>query len=108
MKFDSLEDGVTFYRNYAKICGFTIRMSSVKKSKSDGAIMFKYCVCSKEGFKETPKVAPKSNQKRAVTRVGCKARVTFRLCKEGDNMVFAFHKGHSHVLSTPTSMHHTK
>ncbi|KAL2922211.1 Protein FAR1-RELATED SEQUENCE 5 [Bienertia sinuspersici] len=81
MKFDSLEDGVTFYRNYAKICGFTTRMSSVKKSKSDRVVMFKYCACSKEGFKETPKVAPKSNRKRAVTRVGCKARVTFRLCK---------------------------
>ncbi|KAL2933434.1 Protein FAR1-RELATED SEQUENCE 5 [Bienertia sinuspersici] len=87
MKFDSLEDGVTFYRNYAKICGFTTRMSSVKKSKSDGAVIFKYCVCSKEVFKETPKVALKRNRKRVVTRVGCKARVTFRLCKEGGYMV---------------------
>ncbi|KAL2900442.1 Protein FAR1-RELATED SEQUENCE 1 [Bienertia sinuspersici] len=31
MKFDSLEEGVAFYRNYAKVCGFTTRMSSVKK-----------------------------------------------------------------------------
>ncbi|KAL2898193.1 Protein FAR1-RELATED SEQUENCE 5 [Bienertia sinuspersici] len=73
MKFDSLEKGVTFYRNYAKVCGFTTRMSSVKKRSSDGVVLFKiYCVCSKEGFKETPKVAPKSNRNRAVTRVGCK------------------------------------
>ncbi|KAL2893439.1 Protein FAR1-RELATED SEQUENCE 5 [Bienertia sinuspersici] len=75
MKFESLEEGVTFYRNYAKVCGFTTRMSSVKKS-SDGVVLIKYCVCSKEGFKETQKVALKSNQNRAVTRVGCKAGVT--------------------------------
>ncbi|KAL2937549.1 Protein FAR1-RELATED SEQUENCE 7 [Bienertia sinuspersici] len=58
MKFDSLEEGVTFYRKYAKVCGSTTRMSSVKKRSSDGVILFKYCTCSKEGFKETPKVAP--------------------------------------------------
>ncbi|KAL2893436.1 Protein FAR1-RELATED SEQUENCE 7 [Bienertia sinuspersici] len=55
MKFDSLEEGVTFYRNYAKVCGFTTHMSSVKKS-SDGVVLIKYCVCSKEGFKETQKL----------------------------------------------------
>ncbi|KAL2902560.1 Protein FAR1-RELATED SEQUENCE 7 [Bienertia sinuspersici] len=55
MKFDSLEEGVTFYRNYAKVCGFTTRMSSVKKS-CDGVVLFKYCLCSKEGFKKIQKL----------------------------------------------------
>ncbi|KAL2895358.1 Protein FAR1-RELATED SEQUENCE 7 [Bienertia sinuspersici] len=52
MKFDTLQQGITFYENYAKISGFDTRLSSTKKRKTDGKILVKYYVCSKKGFRE--------------------------------------------------------
>ncbi|KAL2934768.1 Protein FAR1-RELATED SEQUENCE 7 [Bienertia sinuspersici] len=56
MKFDTLQQGIAFYENNAKIFGFETRFSSTKKRKSDGKILVKYCVCSKDGFRETPRL----------------------------------------------------
>ncbi|KAL2933826.1 Protein FAR1-RELATED SEQUENCE 7 [Bienertia sinuspersici] len=54
MKFDTLQQGINFYENYAKVSGFDTRLYSTKKRKSDGKISLKYYVCNKEGFRETP------------------------------------------------------
>ncbi|KAL2934160.1 Protein FAR1-RELATED SEQUENCE 12 [Bienertia sinuspersici] len=53
MKFDTLQQGITFYENYARMSSFDTRLSSTKKRKSDRKISLKYCVCSKEGFRFT-------------------------------------------------------
>ena len=48
MIFDSMEEGVEFYKRYAHHVGFSVRLSSEMKRK--GVIHWKYCVCAKEGW----------------------------------------------------------
>ena len=45
--FDSLQEGIEFYKQYAHHVGFSVRLSS--ETKKNGVINWKYCVCSKEG-----------------------------------------------------------
>ncbi|KAL2906086.1 Protein FAR1-RELATED SEQUENCE 5 [Bienertia sinuspersici] len=109
MKFDTLQQGITFYENYARISGFDTRLSSTKKRKPDGKILVKYCVYSKQGFKETPRLHAESIKKRPITKMGCKAKLTLKLINDQDNYeTFSFHEGHTHALTTPNSGHHTK
>ncbi|KAL2922484.1 Protein FAR1-RELATED SEQUENCE 12 [Bienertia sinuspersici] len=56
MKFDTLQQGISFYDNYARLSDFDTRLCSTKKKKSDGKIFLKYCVCNKEGLRETPRL----------------------------------------------------
>ncbi|KAL2943795.1 Protein FAR1-RELATED SEQUENCE 5 [Bienertia sinuspersici] len=79
MKFDTLQQGITFYENYVRISGFDARLSSTKKRKSDGKISLKYCVCNKEGFRETPRLHAECKNKRPINRMGCKARLALKL-----------------------------
>ncbi|KAL2894270.1 Protein FAR1-RELATED SEQUENCE 5 [Bienertia sinuspersici] len=109
MKFDTLQQGITFYENYAIISGFDTRLSSIKKRKYDGKILLKYYVCSKEGFRETPRLHAECKKKRPIIRMGCKARLTLKLINDQDNyVIFSFHEGHTHALNTPNSAHHKK
>ncbi|KAL2933116.1 Protein FAR1-RELATED SEQUENCE 5, partial [Bienertia sinuspersici] len=107
--FDTLQQGISFYENYARVSGFETRLYSTKKRKSDGKISLKYCVCNKEGFRETPRLQSNSKKKRPITRMGCNARITLKLINDQDNyIIFSFHEGHTHPLTTPNSAHHSK
>ncbi|KAL2893890.1 Protein FAR1-RELATED SEQUENCE 5 [Bienertia sinuspersici] len=98
MKFDTLQQGITFYENYARIFGFDTRLYSIKKRKFDGKILLKYCVCNKEGFRETPRIQAECKKKRPITRMGCKARLTLKLTNDQDSYeIFSFHEGHTHA-----------
>ncbi|KAL2922480.1 Protein FAR1-RELATED SEQUENCE 5 [Bienertia sinuspersici] len=109
MKFDTLQQRISFYENYARLSDFDTRLYSTKKRKSDRKILLKYCVCDKEGLRETPRLYAECKQKRPITRMGCKARLTLKLINYKDNyVIFSFHEGHTHALTTPNSAHHTK
>ncbi|KAL2937891.1 Protein FAR1-RELATED SEQUENCE 5 [Bienertia sinuspersici] len=109
MKFDTLQQGISFYENYGRVSGFDTRLYSTKKKKSDGKISLKYCVCNKEGFRETPRLQSNCKKKRPITRMGCNARITLKLINDQHNyIIFSFHEGHTHPLTTPNSSHHTK
>ncbi|CAH9124610.1 unnamed protein product [Cuscuta epithymum] len=54
MIFTNVAAGVQFYKQYATLCGFDIRKSTSRKS-SDGACVWKYILCNREGFKNLPK-----------------------------------------------------
>ncbi|KAL2903934.1 Protein FAR1-RELATED SEQUENCE 5 [Bienertia sinuspersici] len=96
MKFDTLQQGISFYENYAKVSGFYTRLYSTKKRKSDGKISLKYYVCNKEGFRETPRLQSNCKKKRLITRMGCNARITLKLINDQDNyIIFSFHEGHT-------------
>ncbi|KAL2929519.1 Protein FAR1-RELATED SEQUENCE 5, partial [Bienertia sinuspersici] len=82
MKFDTLQQGISFYENYARVSGFDTRLYSTKKRKSDGKISLKYCVCNKEGFRETPRLHADCKKKRPITRMGYKARITLKLIND--------------------------
>ncbi|KAL2934497.1 Protein FAR1-RELATED SEQUENCE 5 [Bienertia sinuspersici] len=109
MKFDTLQQGITFYENYARISVFDTRLSSTKKRKLDGKILLKYRVCSKEGFRETPRLHVECKKKRPIIRMGCKAKLTLTIINDQDNYeIFSFHEGHTYSLIAPNSPHHTK
>ncbi|KAL2923981.1 Protein FAR1-RELATED SEQUENCE 5 [Bienertia sinuspersici] len=109
MKFDTLQQGISFYENYARISGFDTRLYSIKKRKSYGRISLKYRVYNKEGFIETPRLHADCKKKRPITKMGCKVRLTLKLINDQDNyVIFSFHEGHTHALNTPNSTHHTR
>jgi hypothetical protein len=51
MEFTSIEEARNHYKRYAKNKGFTFRMGRVTKSRTDGMIIGKEFLCSKEGFR---------------------------------------------------------
>ncbi|KAL2938566.1 Protein FAR1-RELATED SEQUENCE 5 [Bienertia sinuspersici] len=109
MKFATLQQRITFYENYTRKSGFDTHLYSTKKRKSDGKISLTYCVCNKECFRETTRIHAECKNKRPITRMGCKARMTLKLINDQDNyVIFSFHDGHTHALTTPNSSHHTK
>ncbi|XP_019188974.1 PREDICTED: protein FAR1-RELATED SEQUENCE 5-like [Ipomoea nil] len=102
-KFDTMENGITFYTTYAGIVGFDVRRSSDKRNKYS-QIMKKQVVCSREGFKETKdketieEETTKQKRRRTTNRVGCPARFVLTLNKEGKYVVKTFVDRHTHVL----------
>lgn len=114
MPFDSLVDGIEFYKAYARFCGFVERLATEKKDK-DGHVYLKYIYCNKQGFKEdgeskakSKPITSSSSRKRSVNRAGCQARIGLRKRSDGKFMVYLFHESHNHVFATPKSMHFLK
>ncbi|KAK9665833.1 hypothetical protein RND81_14G139600 [Saponaria officinalis] len=100
--FSTLEEGLSFYKEYAKNCGFTSRLDSSKSVK--GTITHKQCVCSKEGHGKHEGV----KRKRSVTRVGCEARANFKRLDTGEYVIYDFLEAHNHAMVTPDTMVHLK
>ncbi|KAK9671430.1 hypothetical protein RND81_12G029800 [Saponaria officinalis] len=100
--FSTLEEGLSFYKEYAKTCGFTSRLDSSKSVK--GTITHKQCVCSKGGHGKHEGV----KRKRSVTRAGCEARVNFKRLDTGEYVIYDFIEAHNHAMVTPDTMVHLK
>ncbi|KAL9661297.1 hypothetical protein QQ045_026121 [Rhodiola kirilowii] len=47
MSFPNLDKAVLFYKEYAQIAGFVVRLAT--SNSSDGIITIKYLVCQREG-----------------------------------------------------------
>ncbi|XP_021851632.2 protein FAR1-RELATED SEQUENCE 5-like [Spinacia oleracea] len=107
MVFKTLEKAIEFYKNYALICGFDVRSSTVYKN-SKGIICQKYYVCSREGILESEgnyDEKGKRRRRRNSKRVGCKARIIWNVNNEdGEYKVTKFFEPHNHCLASPTSM----
>ncbi|XP_057809156.1 protein FAR1-RELATED SEQUENCE 5-like [Salvia miltiorrhiza] len=88
-KFDTLEDGVSFYRAYASACGFTIR----KSSKEDVKV------------KHVDQGAKKQKRKRVSCRVHCMARVGYRFVAGSGYEIYKFIEGHTHKLASEGLKH---
>nr|GMD81056.1 protein FAR1-RELATED SEQUENCE 5-like [Ipomoea batatas] len=81
-KFKTVDEGIEFYKAYAKAVGFDVRHGTMRKTRG-GEVGIKYMVCSREGFKPTVKeknsqkgVCTETKKRRRVSkRVGCKARI---------------------------------
>ncbi|KAK9740600.1 hypothetical protein RND81_03G046900 [Saponaria officinalis] len=101
-RFATLEEGLCFYKEYAKTCGFTARLDSSKFQK--GVITHKQCVCSKQGHGKHEGV----KRKRAVTRVGCDTKVNFKRMDTGEYEIYDFVEAHNHAMISPDTMVHLK
>ncbi|KAL2904280.1 Protein FAR1-RELATED SEQUENCE 5 [Bienertia sinuspersici] len=97
MKFDTLQQGISFSENYARVSGFDTRLHSIKKRKSDGKISLKYCFCYKEGFRETPRLQSICKKKRPITGMGCNTRITLKLINDQDNYIIFFSIKDTHI-----------
>ncbi|KAK9668943.1 hypothetical protein RND81_13G097500 [Saponaria officinalis] len=101
-RFAILEEGLSFYKEYAKTCGFTARLDSSKSQK--GTITHKQCVCSMQGHGKHEGV----KRKRAVTRVGSDAKVNFRRLDTGEYAIYDFVEVHNHAMISSDTMVHLK
>ncbi|KAK9667988.1 hypothetical protein RND81_13G026600 [Saponaria officinalis] len=100
--FATLDEGLAFYKDYAKICGFTSRLDSSKTNK--GVVTHKQCVCNKQGESKHEGL----KRKRAVTRVGCEAKINFIRLGTGEYEIYEFVEYHTHPMVTPDTMIHLK
>ncbi|GER51609.1 FAR1-related protein [Striga asiatica] len=55
-KFRKLDDAITFYKTYAYAVGFDVRQSTLIKARDNKTILWKYMVCSREGYKHNARV----------------------------------------------------
>ncbi|XP_074289118.1 protein FAR1-RELATED SEQUENCE 5-like [Silene latifolia] len=102
MKFENLEQGLDFYKAYAKACGFIPRLDSSKIIQ--GVTTHKSHVCNKEGNRQHGG----QKRRRAITRVGCTAKIKFKRLPAGEYEVYEFIEVHSHAMVTPATMIHLK
>lgn len=104
-EFESEAAALEFYCSYATRTGFVTRMRDHNCSQRDGSIISRTLVCNREGFRKStdkPRM-PWSRKPRAVTRVGCRARVSFRKQSNGAWVIRSLIKEHTHPLALPES-----
>ncbi|XP_057774967.1 protein FAR1-RELATED SEQUENCE 5-like [Salvia miltiorrhiza] len=109
--FDTLAKGVKFYEDYAKACGFEVRMSTIDRAK-DGTIRSRYVVCNREGIwnnGNVPTTAPDKpkTKKRKTTscRADCMAKAIFGFCPGGRYRLRVFIEGHTHSMVPAPTRH---
>ncbi|KAL9689512.1 hypothetical protein QQ045_009898 [Rhodiola kirilowii] len=97
------EDAIKFYKHYAYITGFSVRLSTTS-TRSDGVLTHKYLVCSKEGFKEKATLVDTVNSVEQIerhkrdSRCGCFARMCLNIIDGGTYRVYSFEEAHNHWL----------
>ncbi|XP_038690412.1 protein FAR1-RELATED SEQUENCE 5-like [Tripterygium wilfordii] len=104
-EFESLDESQNYYNEYAREAGFSVRLSSTKRNKSNEFIRREF-VCFKEGIREEGSSKSNCIRKRGLTREGCKAKMT--VVKSTSKPVFVvtqFHVIHNHILTTPRKVH---
>ncbi|GER43969.1 FAR1-related sequence 7 [Striga asiatica] len=75
-RFRELHEAVSFYKNYARTVGFNVRNNTLVKAR-DKTVLWKYVVCSREGYKHHAKVGPKVQGAGHVTRRRVSNRVPY-------------------------------
>ncbi|KAL2905493.1 Protein FAR1-RELATED SEQUENCE 5 [Bienertia sinuspersici] len=108
LEFDNLEECEKFYKTYAHHVGFSVHKSSTKIDKKTGLLKYKTFVCAKEGFREAKYASKQKVRNVKLSREGCEALVGFKRTANGKYVVYKFHEGHTHILTTPTKRHMLK
>ncbi|KAL9687694.1 hypothetical protein QQ045_032101 [Rhodiola kirilowii] len=104
MTFPNLDKAILFYKEYARIGGFVVRLAT--SNSSAGIITIKYLVCQREGFKRKSKVMDTINtvdhncRLRRDTRCGCQARLQVNIAEGGRYRVYLFEESHNHYLES--------
>ncbi|XP_074337245.1 protein FAR1-RELATED SEQUENCE 5-like [Apium graveolens] len=82
--FDSSEKGIHFYKEYGRLTGFNVRLTTETKDDTEKIVLRKYIVSSKAGFNDPARYSDESTSKtvkrrRTVSgRCGCKARCVLK------------------------------
>ncbi|XLR07847.1 hypothetical protein S83_035785 [Arachis hypogaea] len=102
LQFTDEEAVYRFYKTYAMIHGFAVRLDEVKRD-SDGSVIMRQIVCNRAGSrKEMVKKDERIRDHRPLTRSCCPARIRARLdTKIQQWKVVSFYEEHSHELVAP-------
>ncbi|KAJ4955847.1 hypothetical protein NE237_012630 [Protea cynaroides] len=107
MKFVDLKAVYSFYKNYARMKGFGVRIDRTnlsRKRESDGSrqVLSKRFVCYKEGFRNDNLKRQKGKEvrRRTEVRVGCPAFVMVKASSNGW-VVDKFEANHNHPMDFP-------
>ncbi|KAL4278168.1 hypothetical protein GQ457_14G009630 [Hibiscus cannabinus] len=103
MIFESHFDAWEFYKDYAKISGFSARRATTRKDAVGNVKAQEFC-CSRAGFRKS-KISDVDRQRapRAITRIGCKAKVVVMSTNSNQWRISFSHTEHNHPLC-PTNM----
>ncbi|XP_019184311.1 PREDICTED: protein FAR1-RELATED SEQUENCE 5-like [Ipomoea nil] len=107
-RFNTLDEGIKFYKTYGRAGGFHIRYNNVKRNR-DNQIISRHLVCSRQGAKGGGQSKPilevsvgndnkKQRRRRISNRVGCRAKLGFKRVSTGEFMVSIFIEEHNHSL----------
>jgi hypothetical protein len=103
MCFQSQEEAYKFYNAYAKTKGFSIRWTH-KKTRADKSVSTRYLVCRKDGLKDKHSTH-ETRKEQASTKTACKARLQFRVAREGIFNIQKVILEHNHSMVTPDKSH---
>lgn len=101
MIFESEETAYDLYDDFARTAGFNVRKSKVQR-RSDGAVVKRYFVCSKEGCKERhPRtgLGKTTVKERDNTRTDCMAHLVLKHNDDGKWIIVEYVCDHNHPLS---------
>ncbi|MQL73316.1 hypothetical protein Taro_005661 [Colocasia esculenta] len=99
MEFENSQATYNYYLSYVKRMGFSVQKEHLRKTK-EGIIRSRRFVCSREGWRKRDKRDIHVKVHRAETRMGCEAKMTISLYKNGKYRVSHFHPSHNHELDT--------
>ncbi|KAL4383302.1 hypothetical protein GQ457_15G015820 [Hibiscus cannabinus] len=107
LKWKSIEDCIEFYKIYAKVKGFGVRMGQLVKSRKDGHLVSKKMLCRKEGHREERwiNLPDRKRKQRPMCKTGCEARIKFKFDEEYQYWkVEKFHAEHNLEMVKPTQV----
>ncbi|XLR15217.1 hypothetical protein S83_043155 [Arachis hypogaea] len=96
LPFTDEEAVYRFYKTYAMMHGFAVRLDEVRRD-SDGSVIMRQIVCNRAGFRKEEVEGPPT-----LTRSCCRVRIRARLdTKIQKWKVVSFYEEHSHELVAP-------
>lgn len=75
-RFETVNEGVHFYKEYVALVGFDVRNSTMKRTR-DGDVGVKYLLCSREGYTVNRNQGSKSTTEDSTTNINtCPTRLS--------------------------------
>uniref|UniRef100_A0A7N0UV65 SWIM-type domain-containing protein n=1 Tax=Kalanchoe fedtschenkoi TaxID=63787 RepID=A0A7N0UV65_KALFE len=105
--FNSLNEGISVYKEYARISGYQVRLATTQKVTRSDCIKLQYLFCNRQGlhkfraFNHLEGDVSCGYKRRFSTRTGCKARLVLRLIRDSSYVVSDFVEEHNHCLTSP-------
>ncbi|XP_074351719.1 protein FAR1-RELATED SEQUENCE 5-like [Apium graveolens] len=112
--FDSLEEGIQFYKEYGRLSGFNVRLTTETKDDRDEIILRKYIVCGRAGINDMPRNSDESSSKtvkrrRTISgRCGCKEKYVFKRTGSDKYVVAVFEEKYNHPLASEEGLQFLK
>ncbi|KAK8716202.1 hypothetical protein V6N13_043520 [Hibiscus sabdariffa] len=99
--FNSRDDAWEFYKDYAKNNGFSVCRSTTRHDEHGNVKEQGFC-CTQGGVRRKGVVeSERKRVARAITRIGCKAKVIVKCTDSSKWTISFFHSEHNHSLCPP-------